>query len=308
MHASVEIVTVAQAAEYLARKATNRPLSEATALAYADDMRHDRWLNGGQGLIISVNGKLLDGQHRCRAIILAQRPVSMLVVRGVDPKVFPILDLGKPRTLSDILAIEGHKDTKQTSSIASAAYDYVAGVALSFHPTKMTLHAFVQKHPYLFTIAAATHNKRTIPAKPFGAVLFLANESRKLDHEVAAFVEGVIYGERLSKGDARLTLRNWITARRSQRFGHGISTLEFYGPVIRAWNAFAVGKELEVLRSPPTVTRATIDIFGFDADLYPDVPNLTEAANDSRRSNLTQPRKPKPIVPKVLETLPAPPV
>ena len=295
MKAEVEIISVAQAKEYLERSAPNRFLSETTALRYADDMRNGRWQPNGQGIVLAPDGSLLDGQHRCRAIILAQRPVAMLVVRGVDPAAFATMDTGKARTLGDVLSINGVKNSVKVASIASAVYNYASGLSFSTHPTKATLYAFARKHPYLSDIASAvtSHRFNLIPPKVFGGVLALANESRNLDKEVADFIEGVGIGDRLWKGDARLTLRNWVSAKKmSATARHGLSSLEYLGPTIRAWNAFATGKELERISVPNvTITRDTLPIFGFDQTLYPDVPDLAEKNADVARSNLAVARK-----------------
>lgn len=121
MKAAVEIITPHIAKEMLERMETNRPLSDTTAKRYARDMADGRWNNNGQGIVLSEDGTLLDGQHRLRAVLISQATLAMLVVRGVDKRTFITMDSGKTRTLSDVLAIQGYKYTVQTAASAGAA-------------------------------------------------------------------------------------------------------------------------------------------------------------------------------------------
>lgn len=288
MKAEVEIITVAQAKEYLERAAPNRPLSEAVALKYADDIRNDRWTNNGEGVIIGLSGRLLDGQHRCRAIILAQKPIAALVVRGVPDKAFETMGFGRPRSLKDVLATEGHVAVKNAVALSRAAYAYIAGANYAYTLTKAAQHAFIKLHPYAFDVAKAVQvPAKLLPPGPLDAVIFLANEDHKLDGEVAGFLTGISAGEGLWKGDPRLTLRNWVASRRTTFSGSRTLPPEaVFGAVARCWNAYASGKELEAVKLPPHVSRATMPIVGYDADLYPDVAAVIEQRDETRRSNL----------------------
>ena len=123
----------------------------------------------------------------------------------------------------------------------------------------------------------------------------LANEKRTLDDEVKAFVEGLVHGENLWKGDARLTLREWFVAQSSNDRGrHGsLTTEEIFAAFVRAWNAFASGKELLVIRKVNDSSPKALPIFGYDKTRFADVPNIDEKMADIRRSNLPSPQPKK---------------
>ena len=291
MQAKVEIVTVAQAKELLERNTLNRAISRATVERYAADMKSGRWNNNGQGIVISATGNLLDGQHRMHAIVQAQMPISMLVVRGADPATFITMDTGKPRNLADVLSIEGHVHTNTLAGMARASFAYASGAQFSYSPTTATLEEYIKKHPYMLDIASMVGAKaRRWPKAPLAAVLFLGNESRNLDEEVKNFFEGVIYGEGLWKGDARLTLRDWLAAQRTHDRGRRgvVRTETVFAAVGRAWNAFAAGKELTVLKALDKPTRNSLPIFGFDRTLYQEVPDVPLKVAEIRRSNLSK--------------------
>lgn len=58
-----------------------------------------------ESIIISSNGRLLDGQHRLRAVVESNASVPMRIETGWDESVFSVLDRGAPRTVSDSTGI-----------------------------------------------------------------------------------------------------------------------------------------------------------------------------------------------------------
>jgi hypothetical protein len=103
---TIETVTPAMAADWLKMNTNNRPLDQKRVQAFADDIRLGRWQTTHQGIALSKDGRLLDGQHRLSAIVVAQRSVQMMVFHGVDPRTFTVMDRGKPRTLRDVTGID----------------------------------------------------------------------------------------------------------------------------------------------------------------------------------------------------------
>lgn len=294
MQAKVEVITLAYAKQLLDQNPSNRPLSTTTVNRYARDMKAGRWNNNGQGIVLTPDGQLLDGQHRMAAIIQSQTPVAMLVVRGVPRETFVTMDSGKPRRLSDVLAIEGHVHTYTLAGAAKLAFSYIAGTSLSYSGTKSELEAFIQRHTYLADVCTDVGaRKYKFPKVPMAAVLFLGNARRHLDHDAQEFIEGVFYGEGLFKGDARLTLREWLTAQRLKERGV-LKTATTFAAVGRAWNAFASGKELLVLKGLDAPSQRSMPIFGFDRADYLDVPDVIVRATEARRSNLARHRPARP--------------
>src|SRR5271166_4328515 len=107
MDAKLELITPALAKELLLNAKKNRNLNEKTVRRYADDMSAGRWQVNGQGIVIDVQGQMIDGQHRCSAIILSQKAQNIFVVRGVATAAMETMDTGKARSLADVLTLEG---------------------------------------------------------------------------------------------------------------------------------------------------------------------------------------------------------
>lgn len=296
MKASVEVITPAFAKQLLEQNPHNRPLTRSTVDRYASDMKSGRWNNNGQGIVLTPDGMLLDGQHRMAAVVQAQTPIAMLVVRGVPREAFVTMDSGKPRTLADVLGIGGYRNTSILASIAPLSFNYAAGVSIRYNTTKPQLEAFISQHPYMANVASqigAIH-KLQLPKSSLGAVMFLANEGRAYDTEVAEFLDGVATGAGLWKGDARLTLREWFINIRDKDRGRIVRETAF-AAIARAWNAYAEGKELLVIRSLSSPNLQNLKVVGFDRAAFPDVPNLYERKVEVSRSNLAKARATPPL-------------
>jgi len=103
---TTDIITVTpeMAAGFLQKMIHNRPVSEKSVKEYANDMLTGNWGLTGQGIIFDDRGRLLDGQHRMRAVIAAKIPVKFMAVRGISPDMFSRLDVGNKRTSADVIS------------------------------------------------------------------------------------------------------------------------------------------------------------------------------------------------------------
>lgn len=301
MRAEVEMVSPAMAKEYLERAVPNRPIQDSTVPRYVRDMKEGKWQANGQGIVFNASGELLDGRHRCTAVLRAGVTLAMLVIRGVDSKAFVTMDSGRGRTINDVLAIEGVKNTAVVASGIRIAMNYIAGIRYNYGIfTRSDYEEFVRKHPYIQLAAEAAVN---YSAKGIGlsrgslaGVFFLANESSQYSSEVISFMEGLSSGIGLWKGDPRLTLRNWLLTRKTS-IG-AITTEEHFCAAVKVWNAFAQGKKLHNIRLLDKPTRETLPIVGFEPANYPEIPDLSGLAREEAelRTNLPKALATPPLV------------
>lgn len=115
-----ENITPAKAQEYLRTNDANRPISKVYVRSYADTMRRGAWLMNGVPIIFDTEGRLLDGQHRLRAVVEAGIPVRFDVVRGAPSAAFTTYDTGRHRNLGQIIAMQGTKHYNLIGSIVNA--------------------------------------------------------------------------------------------------------------------------------------------------------------------------------------------
>lgn len=101
------LITPAMAKEILDSSNTdNRRFRMWWAIALASSIKRGDWLLTHQGIAFDENGRLLDGQHRLKAVILSGIPVLMFVFKGLDPKGFMAIDVGVKRSVSDTTGLE----------------------------------------------------------------------------------------------------------------------------------------------------------------------------------------------------------
>ncbi len=97
----VVTVTPEMAKDLLQKNISNRPLKKQRIVQLADAINRGEWKLSPQGISLSTEGILLDGQHRLAAIIKSNKPADLVITRNVDPAVFTILDTSVRRSAGD---------------------------------------------------------------------------------------------------------------------------------------------------------------------------------------------------------------
>lgn len=116
-------VSPALAESILTGNTDNRPVDQSRVNRYAKQMAAGYWKETSAELVqIASNGRLIDGQHRLKAIIQSGVTVTMTVVDGCDADTFDVIDTGKTRTHNDVFAIDGMP--KGTAPLARIVYLY----------------------------------------------------------------------------------------------------------------------------------------------------------------------------------------
>ena len=131
--ATLEIITPAVALRYLSsnfedkeNRIKNRELDDKTITKYMNDMFNRRW-EVAEPILFDENGKLIDGQGRCTAVVKTGIPIICWVIRGLSLKAFAVIDSGKKRTLKDglsMLIVDGVRLTRPSTVGAAINYLY----------------------------------------------------------------------------------------------------------------------------------------------------------------------------------------
>lgn len=282
MDATVELVTPKKALAWLENAAKNRNITDSVVRRYGADMLAGHWRLNGQGIIFDINGQLVDGRHRLTAIVATGCEVPLLVVRGAKPEAFETMDSGRGRTLANTLTIEGLKNSAATAATARLCWAFIAGTNLKYSPSRSDLLHLIRLHPYIETCVANVANRdgftkpMGVPKTALSALLVLANDERKHDDKIDAFLHGFVTGENLAQGDARLTLRRWLARMRQEAGVGGTRIAEpFFAAATKAWSAFVADHELTQIRLPVLFNSATLSIDGFERSRWFEVPDLS---------------------------------
>lgn len=117
-----EIITPEMAQEYLKFNTENyRSLNKLRVISYSNDMKAGKWQLNGEAIKFDTEGKLIDGQHRLQAIVRANVPVEMLVIRGIQEGV-NLYDIGSTRSMGQIAKARGIVEGWYSQVIACASW------------------------------------------------------------------------------------------------------------------------------------------------------------------------------------------
>lgn len=242
-------VSPALARALLNRNPGNRKVSDVVVESYARDMKNDAWKFNGEPIIVSSDGMMNDGQHRCEAIIQADREVECLLVVGVERDSRTTVDQGKVRTLGDFLSMRGHVDTNILGACANMIWQYRTHQRVRCtgkdRPTKSQLINFVEEHPGL---DHCMHIVRRKGSHAVGGNSMLAATnwlfSEKAGRTAADnFTIALIDGASLRIGNPILYARNRLINE-----SHRLTQQERFELIIKAWNAHRAGQEVDNFR------------------------------------------------------------
>lgn len=105
MRESIRIanVTPAQAAKWLEKNTGNRNAAESHIRFLAEEMKHGRFGLSQDAIAFNAKGELINGQHRLHAVVASGVTCRFLVLEGVPEDMKERLDLGRARSIPDML-------------------------------------------------------------------------------------------------------------------------------------------------------------------------------------------------------------
>lgn len=226
-----------------------RTISKTYVNTYAQAVKKGLWQFAGDPIRVDWYGKLIDGQHRYQMVIQSEKSIKILILYGLDPNVFKVIDSGKKRAVSDALTINGEKSCKLLAAALVLLYYYLRDgkKRISTHrgaatgkggPNEANLQTeeilnLLEKQPDIRKSLAKVYSTgKLLPAS--GAV-FCHYLFSKIDPEMAdTFFEKLSTGEDLKKGNPILALRNTFLLNKLEvkEMPRGIKI----GLTIKAWN------------------------------------------------------------------------
>lgn len=254
-------VTPEMAVEWLAVNIDrNRNMRKSRINGYVRDIQGDRWVITGEAIKFDTEGRLIDGQNRCQAIVAAGKGAWVLIVRGISEEALIVLDSGSARNTGDMLVITGladRVDAKDVGAIARLYTAYVAGdvkhaashIGGSSQLTKSEMSDAVLSIPNIEFAARHARGMYRYLRLPVSALGVAFIEFSKLDvDDTAEFFNRIRDGIQNGPGDPFLTLSrrvsNDLQAGASRRILPGQAL--FY--LFRTWNAFREGESLVKLQ------------------------------------------------------------
>ena len=234
----------------LSTNVKNRPIRKVTVDAYARDIAAGNWKLTNQGIGISSDGFLLDGQHRLEALKKAGYPrVKMLIVWGLDNESQNVIDQHAKRGQRDVFRLVYNTST---APIVPA----VCAVLLRSQKkggTRVTVdEAFASYNEHKDAIDDILQNIVSVkffPAPMLAAAVVVYEKNQDRLGDILSFFEAVRTGENITRDMPAYHLRNYLIASKKGR-GAGNEQKERLGKTIKALQAHLDGKPMHTLRRP----------------------------------------------------------
>lgn len=251
-------VTPEQASEWLAKPAKNRKINHRRVGLYAAAMKRGDWLLTNQGVAIDEFGMLIDGQHRLSAIVEADVPVELLVIRAAPNRSQLVLDQGLKRSPCDQVGLrEGWEVTPMHMAVAKCIVMSVGGPGSSVRKDttadiQLMDRFYVRHHKAIeFAVAqfAARATIKGVTIAPVIAPVARAQYSED-NNRLARFCEVVATGMANHKNDGpAVVLRNWLIAGRDKALSarSGKDRFAIYKKTELALRSFLDGDQIQRL-------------------------------------------------------------
>jgi hypothetical protein len=246
-------ITPAEALNILERNSHNRNLNVHRVERLAKSLRLGEWQFNAQPIQIAKDGTLLDGQHRLHACVMANESIDTLVVFNADPKAQETMDMGKARSVSDILKLRGYRYANELGALARYIAKYKkSNITAAMRQTSDMTPGQVLKEVELLTDSErylATASKISKKVKLLKSVIaFMMWLTDQIDREDSDFFwEKLLTGSGLPDAHPILVLRNMpfdvrdIRRAEYQRISHA-------GLIAKAWNKYRCGETVQQLR------------------------------------------------------------
>jgi hypothetical protein len=259
-------LTPQKAHALLGKNINNRSLRHRQVEKYARDILTDSWQLTGEAIQVDWDGNLLNGQHRCHAVIMADKPIKVLLITGLDPETQSVIDVAIKRTAVDALRWAGfsgdltvlakmaridlgwHSAQKITTLTTNGAFPFL---------THTEIVNWVSNNPASF--ASAKFGQKAFSELGFTpSVLAYAHYLMTQVDELAC---DIFWSELLEMrtggiGDPRVTMTRILRSRREDQKLLPDGLQLFYA--VRAWNAWRSGETLS--KMPAMLNNKPIEV------------------------------------------------
>jgi hypothetical protein len=221
-------ITPAMANTYLSKNDCNRTVRVRYMECLANDMRQGRWVTTHQGICLSEDGRLIDGQHRLLAIVASGVTVLMWVCTEIKEKTddgkftFDAIDRGSTRGIGDQLYVRhGIKNANRVAAMCTTIATICLRSTSRKHTVGTTLEIYNIYKKAVDAIEGVFHgNKLFTNSKVAGALAFCYNA---MPSELDDFILQLDTGENIKRGDPAYALRNaLINGGHSTNFQEGV--------------------------------------------------------------------------------------
>jgi len=231
------------ARDLLAKNGINRRVRPLALLKYKKAILNGEYRLTHQGIAIDWFGNLIDGQHRCLAVVETGMPVPILLSKNVDPETFKVVDTGSARSAKDgINSVNRNVAAAATRLILS----FESGISFGGDDGTISHTKVINRFNEDELLQQSTElfgGRRPIGIK-LSSTFVVAGYylTRKSDEILAhAFFRCLVDGQGLYEGDVVYALR--------KRLLYRLTRYEIGPLILKAWKYFKLAKDLKYLKA-----------------------------------------------------------
>lgn len=242
-----------------ANEVRNRTISLPHVMKLARDMTDGNWLWTGDPIQVDTDGFVRNGQHRLLAVVHSNTTQDFNVVRDLDPRAQMVIDVGRPRSVSNQLHMTGVSNAANVAAVINMLIRWRVGKVMlsTYIPSVLEVNDVLVKEDAMTDALTMVYRfRKSIGVAPVAALGAAFIEAGHIDVKARDdFFEDLIVGANLAVDDPALVLRNTlirtpsinVRARRAGRLYQ----------IVSAWNAWRDDKTLRMLRIPTGLTSST---------------------------------------------------
>lgn len=241
-----ETLTPKQAEALLSKNEANRTLRDAKVAQYTRDMEKGNWDLCAAPLVISAEGKLLDGQHRLHAQVKSGKTIKWVVLKGVSLDIQHTIDTGIQRSAVDVLHFMGEKYTAQLAAAARLVHQIKSNgmIGKRYESASMDeiLTVINEEASLRYSVEAAmsTRNMMTPISQSILAAAHWMIAKTNGDDEATAFIRRIATLSGEAPGSPVLALSKRANEIRRQSIR--VKKRDWLALIIKAWNYDATGR------------------------------------------------------------------
>ena len=225
-----------------------RSLSLNRSKKYASEMLSDNWKFNGECITVDNEGRLLNGQHRCKAVVLADVSIPVLVITGIETEAFKTMDQGFKRSTGQIFSMAGVRNSSLIAASLKSYYGYLKSGCLyrtsELNTSTLELEKIYNEDNERFDEVVCLSNRSSgfLKFSGFTATMICSlMMAIKDDPKADEFINRFNNQDWVSQDKCPIKfIHNVITKARSNKMK--LTQKQKYNAIVTAWNHFKQGK------------------------------------------------------------------
>ena len=251
--AKIEVMTKKLVDSLLEMNTSNRPVKPSVVARYQRDIEAGNWRLTNQGIGVTNDGVLTDGQHRLLALQKAgYPPVECVVVYGLDMEAQRVVDQHVKRSARDIFRLSFNSTVSRlTPAVIQVLAKFEDEFTIEGKRTALTIDEIFDRFEILSdsieSVCSVVVKESYFPAPIVAGCVYFHHKALASTEQIAEFLNQVRLGENLNRKMPAFHMRNYLAASRKSGAGSTVQN-ERYIKTKKALEAFVSGKEMGVLR------------------------------------------------------------